>query len=123
VTDSVEYCGVIYDRSTDWRSFVAHTPYQGLEKRLDIQSALGALAEALQGTPMEIGLADAALEIIEHGAEDKMKRVESAGWAKAPNSFERMLALTNIHPGRCRISGLNGCMKSCFVCDQPIRVY
>jgi hypothetical protein len=55
--------------------------------------ALGELTERLRGTPMELALGDAALEIIEHCNEDEMEIVRSTPWAKAPNAFERMLGI------------------------------
>lgn len=95
---SVAYCGVVYDETTDWRDLVAHPSYKGLEKDLDIQSALGALAEALRGTPMAIALGDAALEVIEHGDPRMMDTVRAAGWEHAPRAFDRILAVIERTP-------------------------
>lgn len=106
MSNSIEHFGVVYDEKTDWRAFLrdvlAGRAYEGLN--IDphvgesVPSALGELSEALHGTPMEIGLADAALDVIERGSEDDRLIVESAGWEKAPDGLERMLALVERTP-------------------------
>lgn len=101
MSSAIEHFGVVYDEKTDWRAFLKDALSGSVYEGLDIDrhfgqslpDALGELAEALRGTPMEIGLADAALEIIEGGNEEEMEIVRSAGWAKAPNAFERILSL------------------------------
>lgn len=98
MTASVSYCGVVYDATTDWRDLIAHPSYKGLEKDLDIQSTLGALAEALRGTPMAIAFGDAALEVIERGDLRNMDTVRAAGWERAPRAFERILAVIERTP-------------------------
>lgn len=103
---SISYFGVTYDANTDWRAFLRNVlsggAYAGLNidrhVGLSVPNALGELSETLRGTPMEIGLANAALEVIEHGDEEERLIVESAGWEKAPNAFERMLALVEKVP-------------------------
>jgi hypothetical protein len=69
-----------------------------LEKDLDIQSALGALAEALRGTPMATALGDAALEVIERGNPREMDAVRAAGWELAPNALDRIVAVIERTP-------------------------
>jgi hypothetical protein len=96
----------LYDENTDWRAFLRDalhgSLYQGLQidrhVGLSMPDALGALSEALQGTPMEIRLADAAMEIIERGNNEEMDTVSSTGWANAPDAFERLLALIERTP-------------------------
>jgi hypothetical protein len=83
----------VYDENTNWRELLAHPPYKGLKKDLDIQSALGELAEALRGTPMATALGNAALEVIERGIPSEMESVRAAGWELALNAFERILTV------------------------------
>lgn len=106
MNNSVEYCGVVYDDRFNWRAYLtdalAGGVYRGLKLDrhfgLSLPAALGALSEALQGTAMEVGLADAALEIVERGDEHEMEVVRSIPWAKAPNAFARMLELVEHKP-------------------------
>lgn len=96
--NSIRYCGTTYDETTDWRSLIEHPSY-GLERDLDLQSAFGALAEALRGTPMATGLADAALEVIERGTDEAvMDGVAAAGWEDAPGAFDRILGVLARRP-------------------------
>ncbi len=87
MSEAITYYGVTYDEKTDWRELIAHPSYEGFEKDLSLHDQLGALSEALRGTPMEIGLADAAMEVIERGHDSEMNIVSAAGWRKAPNGF------------------------------------
>lgn len=98
MTASVVYCGVVYDQATNWRDLLAQPSYNGLEKDLDIQSAFGALAQALRGTPLATALGDAALDVIEHGSLREMEAVRAAGWELAPNAFDRLIALVERTP-------------------------
>lgn len=97
MTVAVTHFGVVYDEHTNWREFLRHVPARGLNVDrhvgLSVPDAIGELSEALRGTPMQVALADAALEVVENGPIDAMDLVESAGWEKAPNGFERMLAI------------------------------
>jgi hypothetical protein len=47
---------------------------------------------------MAIGLADAALEVIERGDELEMKTIRAAGWELAPNAFDRILKIVERSP-------------------------
>ena len=100
MSSKVEFWGDTYDEHTDWRGLVARGYFgHGWEaKWADAATAFGELAEALVGTPMAIALADAALEVIEHGDNEAMHGIESAGWGKAPNAYERILTVLRRSP-------------------------
>ena len=106
MSNSVEYCGVVYDDRFNWHTYLtdvlAGSTYRGLELDrhlgLSLPDALGALSEALQGTVMAVGLADAALQIVERGDEHNIEVIRSIPWVKAPNAFARMLELVERKP-------------------------
>jgi hypothetical protein len=88
VNATVKFGGAVFSERTDWRDLVRRPYiflYRPFERDLDAASALGALAEALRDTPMEVALGNAAIEVIEQGDEAAMDAVLSAGWEKAPN--------------------------------------
>jgi hypothetical protein len=109
---SIEFGGAVFNERTNWKDLVRH-PYGFLtgpgERDLDAASALGALAEALKGTQLEAGLADAALEVIEQGDARTMESVVAAGWERAPNAIDRILSLVERIPNALSDAWLSRC--------------
>lgn len=126
VTASIEFGGAVFDERTDWRDVVRHPYlflYRPFERDLDAASALGALAEALRGTPLEVALGDAALEVIEQGDEIAMEAVFSTAWEKAPTPSDGSLRLSCASRAFFRTRGCTGASARCSGSRPATRAY
>jgi hypothetical protein len=108
---TVHYLGNDYGTATDWSTLLRRAAGDRsgpswLRGDLDVASALADLAERFRGTPVERSIAEAALEIIEHGTSEQRAAVWQLPWELAPEAPERLLRL--IAADRARLDEVRG---------------
>ena len=108
---TVIYMGRSYDDQTDWSAVLrdaAKYPFgpSWLRPDLDVASGLADLAEHLKGTSADRAIADAALDLVEHGTSIERSSVWQLPWERATNAIERLLGL--LENDRQRFEELHG---------------